>query len=414
VYVADERLHVSTGELVVGLAGRVRTELGLAERLKCKVVRRVWRSGPYFVVRPTNETRKALLDRLRARDDVRSVSPDDASAVGGRTFSLADQWQWHNVGGQVVGAPYVNFVGADVGAPWAWTHATGRGVRIGIIDRGFSRTNPAIRDALVAETAAFGLDGVLRVGVDAPQEHEHGAACLAMAAARPTPRDDGVGLAKDAAVCGIGIPDLRPSLVAAAIVYAAQPNQLRLTRRRTGGVDVISASFGPCTGPYRPDRCVLDAIHFATKVGRGGRGTPFFWAISNDVKTSHADDLVAMHPSVVAVGQTDGQDLVFGSLRGSALDLVAPGRFVATTGLDEGGVLYLGGTSLATPVAAATAALVLQLRPDLQRRELESLLFMRCRKVGPDPYGLDADGIPRNDTYGHGRVDAASAVALAR
>ena len=69
-----------------------------------------------------------------------------------------------------------------------------------------------------------------------------------------------------------------------------------------------------------------------------------------------------------------------------------------------GGYSPTSGTSIATPVAAGVAALVFSARPALTGAQVESALFKGAVDLGPA--GRDA-------YFGHGRVDAANAVAAA-
>ena len=88
-----------------------------------------------------------------------------------------------------------------------------------------------------------------------------------------------------------------------------------------------------------------------------------------------------------------------------------------------------GGTSYATPVCAATAALVLSVSPHLQWNEVGETL--RATAVKIDPHNTDAVGRWRDKSgristdpdyagpvvsefFGFGRIDAAAAVRLAR
>ncbi len=139
----------------------------------------------------------------------------------------------------------------------------------------------------------------------------------------------------------------------------------------------------------------------------------------------------ARHPNVVAVGSTDDDDLLWDySTHGSDLDLVAPSGediefdnsdtplFVWTTDNPQalgapigynpnrcacpaGDELYVsdyfGGTSAASPQAAALAALVWSRNPTLTNAQVRTILERSARDLG------DAG---RDDEYGHGRLDA--------
>lgn len=141
----------------------------------------------------------------------------------------------------------------------------------------------------------------------------------------------------------------------------------------------------------------------------------------------------ALNPNVLTVGATDaGGVLASFSSRGPGLDaagaplawtkpdLVAPGSRVVTarsaTSLDVGALagdrslapaLYAedSGTSLAAPVVAGAAALLLEAAPALAREELAAILLATARDLGAP--GADAD-------TGAGLVDPLLALALAK
>jgi thermitase len=409
------RVRVRTGDLVVGLerGAEVRELLDVAAALRLRYVRPLWRSSPHHVVHVDDPSAvDDAIGALRDESAVRSADADDVEALEGRAvvpLTFAEQWHLRNVGQRF--DHQEGYPGADVGALWAWRRAEGEGIRIAVIDAGFAPKNPSVHRALDSSSGAFRTNGRFRRGKSALSEDGHGAACAGMAACRRIAPGGGWGVARRARVQGIELPDGRPSLVAAAIVLAAVP---RLVRPHLGarGSDVVSASFGPSSGPYHPPACVLDAIELATSRGRGGRGSAFFWALSNDSTTAIEDDDVATHPRVVGVGATDNRDAPSGFVTGRYVDCVAPGEFVPLTAVGPGQMRVPAGTSYATPCVAAVAALVLSRRRSLSREALEHHLFATCRKVGPLPYADVGHGLSRNDQFGHGRIDAAQALLL--
>jgi subtilisin family serine protease len=67
-----------------------------------------------------------------------------------------------------------------------------------------------------------------------------------------------------------------------------------------------------------------------------------------------------------------------------------------------------GGTSSATPLVAGLCALLLSVDPALTRDDVQRVLAETAVKIGPAS-AYDADG--HSLQYGHGRIDAAGAVA---
>ncbi len=108
-------------------------------------------------------------------------------------------------------------------------------------------------------------------------------------------------------------------------------------------------------------------------------------------------------PNSLTVGATTSADVRASfSNYGTYVDLVAPGAGIYTT--TPGGYTSANGTSFSSPIAAGVAALIFAANPSLTPDECQSDLLSTCVDLG-DP-GED-------NVYGHGRVDAAAAVAAA-
>jgi serine protease len=128
---------------------------------------------------------------------------------------------------------------------------------------------------------------------------------------------------------------------------------------------------------------------------------------------------------VLAVGATDYRDIrAHYSNYGSGLDLVAPGGDMTrddnadgygdgipqesyrTAGNPQSGfaLVWGEGTSMAAPQVSATAALMLSLDPKFTPAELSAVITSTCIDLGAPGWDL---------YYGHGRLDAAAALASA-
>ena len=109
------------------------------------------------------------------------------------------------------------------------------------------------------------------------------------------------------------------------------------------------------------------------------------------------------NPYVLTVSATNGDDMIYSwSNTGNNIDLAAPG-FVYTT-VKGGGTSSASGTSVAAPIVAGVAALVLSANPALTASQVQEILKQSA----------DDKGAPGWDSsYGWGRVNAARAVAVA-
>jgi subtilisin family serine protease len=116
----------------------------------------------------------------------------------------------------------------------------------------------------------------------------------------------------------------------------------------------------------------------------------------------------AGHPHVISVASTDNGDrLSSWSQRGTWLDLCAPGGSPGcwSTVIDGYGGSSWQGTSMASPNAAGTAALVWSLFSELTNVEVESLVLNNCQDIS----ALNPS-IPANK-LGRGRISASKMIS---
>jgi thermitase len=309
--------------------------------------------------------------------------------------------QWHlenrgNLGG---------VVGADIRAPAAWARTLGDGMRIAVIDNGFDTRH---RDLVFAQGGGWyrsttGYDDADFVpGYGQMPDSDHGTACAGMATARLNNGRGGAGVAPGAdllAIACLGDQVGTQSTLARAIAYAADHSAEIDSAPAGVGADVIACSLGPNGAQWDMSATLSLAIDFATTQGRGGRGTPVFWAVTNGNFPIAFDEVVS-HPNVIRVGRSTRRDADDGSGYGPELDFLAPGVDVH---IAASGDVYASttGTSFACPCAAAVGALALSRFPTLSPSELRAKLHASCDKVGNLPYTSG-----RNDRFGHGRINA--------
>lgn len=163
--------------------------------------------------------------------------------------------------------------------------------------------------------------------------------------------------------------DTPSSALQAAVSYAAQRNVL------------VVASMGNFNSsvPYYP-AAIAGVLAVGATNPNDARAVPFFWNATS------------------------------GSSYGPHISVVAPGNYIygldyqANTNYNT----YWGGTSQAAPHVAGLAALLRARRPSLTRTQLRALI----ETTAADQVGNPAEDVPGWDPYyGHGRVDAAAALA---
>ncbi|NEQ95583.1 MAG: S8 family serine peptidase [Cyanothece sp. SIO2G6] len=322
--------------------------------------------------------------------------------------SYGEQWHLNNTGQDG------GMVGADISAEDAWDMTRGAGVTIAVVDGGFDVAHRDLAAAITATSGYFQMDGMgntaLVQGLVGFPSANHGTFCAGMAAARANNGEGGSGVANQAALTVISV--LNDALgtqatLSRAIAYAADPTQEVPGANPNDGADVISCSLGPNSMPWTMTQTLEDAIDFAVASGRGGLGTPIFWATDNG-NVPVAQDEVVSYANTIAVGRSTRNDLEDNSAFGPELDFLATGVDVFST-QSGGGYGTDTGTSYAAPTAAGVGTLMLAVNPNLTWQQVRQILRDTCDQIGGVVY--DASG--RNDDYGFGRVNAAQAVCNA-
>ncbi len=327
-----------------------------------------------------------------------------------RTFIPTDtdfgqQWHLRNTG-QGGGT-----AGADIAAETAWDSARGAGVRVSVIDNGMDVGHQDLAAAIVGGAGFFqnnGMGGVNFVqSLTGFPDSDHGTFCSGMAIARANNATGGCGVANQAdflPIACLGDQVGTQATLARAISYAADPTQEVSGANPADGADVISCSLGPNGADWDMTATLQTAIDFATTNGRGGLGTPIFWAVSNGNVEIQFDE-VCSYANTIHVGRSTRMDLEDNSAHGPELDFLATGVDVFSTG-SGGGYRTDTGTSFAAPTAAGVGALMLSVNPDLTWQQVRQNLRDTAEQIG----GVVYDGAGHNDDYGWGRINAADAV----
>jgi subtilisin family serine protease len=314
--------------------------------------------------------------------------------------------QWHlNNTGQSGGTP-----GADISAEEAWNMTRGSAMRIAIVDNGFDVNHPDLSASVDPVSGFFQTDTMgnttFRQGTAGYPDDDHGTFCAGMALARADNGQGGSGVSNLANFIAIAcLADQVGSQVtlARAIAYAADPTQEVPGANPNDGADVISCSLGPNGANWTMTTTLRLAIDFAVTNGRGGLGTPIFWAVTNGNFQIQFDQ-VCSYANTIHVGRSTHNDLEDNCGFGPELDFLAPGVVVYST-TSGGGYATSTGTSFAAPTAAGLGSLVLAVNPNLPWQQVRQIIRDTCDKIG----GVMYDPNGHNDDYGFGRINAARA-----
>ena len=265
----------------------------------------------------------------------------------------------------------------------------GTGVVIAVIDTGVDPTHPDIADALVREECFCregAVDGSVRAACcpngtarqsgagSAASVDPHGphVAGIAVSRGRVAPR----GVAPGARLVAVRVLDehnrgfFSDWIAALDWIASERPDVRVVNMSLVSARDFAGDCERGCSGQVG---CTTNRL-FAEVIDRlWERGTLVFAASGNDGR-SNAMSAPACVTHAVSVGAVDDADaLARFTNRSPTLDLVAPGVDVLSDGLTDG-LARLSGTSMASPHAAGTAALLLSARPGLSAAQVVELL----------------------------------------
>ncbi|MFE3609287.1 type VII secretion-associated serine protease mycosin [Streptomyces goshikiensis] len=259
-----------------------------------------------------------------------------------------------------------------------WKISTGKGVTVAVIDSGVERI-PELEGQVLPgkDFATVGYKGDERSDYD-----NHGTSmAAAISGSGKHPSGEGAfGLAPGAKILPIRVPhdEVRhaPSLTE-AIRYAADSE-----------AKVINISMG--TSKEDPAR--LEAVKYALS-----KGKLIFAAVGNYGNSTNEVNYPAATPGVVGVGAVDANGAATDeSEHGSQVDMSAPGIDIVTACARTSGLCSSHGTSDASALASASAALLWSAHPDWTNNQVLRVLLNTA--------GKPKDGAKRNDYIGYGVV----------
>ncbi|MGW6277884.1 S8 family serine peptidase [Kribbella sp. NPDC055071] len=266
----------------------------------------------------------------------------------------------------------------QIGAPAAWKAGyTGKGVKIAVLDTGVDATHPDLADRVVAQQnfTAEGPDDEVGHGT-------HVASIIAGSGAASGGRYRGV--APDATlyagkVCGVD--DCPESSILAGMEWAATEVHATAVNLSVGGQDTAE----------------LDPLEQAVNRLTAQTGTLFVIAAGNDGPDAGTIESPGSADAALTVGAVDKQDkLADFSSRGPRIgdgaikpDVVAPGVSIvaakaknSTIGAPVGDYyLRLDGTSMATPHATGSIALLAQQHQAWQAADLKGALMASAKPL---------------------------------
>ncbi|MBK3544500.1 MULTISPECIES: S8 family serine peptidase [unclassified Streptomyces] len=262
-----------------------------------------------------------------------------------------------------------------------WKVTTGEGIKVAVVDTGVNSSTPSLQGQILK-----GVDVTGAPGDETDDYHGHGTTMAELIAG--TGKGGGLkGLAPGAKIIPVRMSDVdfmakRKTVISdsADAIRAAADSDAR----------IISMSFGS-ESPTRQER---EAAKYAES-----RGKLFLASVGNDGNKENTRGYPASYPGVVGVASADRNGKVSDySQHSDSVDVASPGSDVPSW-CDNSFKSYCdgdGGTSAATAIASASAALVWSLHPDWTANQVLNVLF--------DTAGRDWKDGERSEYLGHGLI----------
>jgi len=311
---------------------------------------------------PEGETVDTFIEELETRKDIESVEPDHLVQL---TYTPND--------------PYFNYYQyhhKNIETERAWDKTMGSSdVVVAVLDQGFDLNHQDLRNQIVSSysTSSTGFS------VD-----DHGTHVAGIIGSSIDNYAFGAGVAPKTSIMPIDVFESETAYTSDVIegIYQAV----------WAGADIINMSLGS----YSYNSQYNNAIQYAYQ-----SGLVIVASAGND--SSSQTRYPASYDNVISVGSTDSSDYQsYFSNYGYDIDIVAPGSSIySTLPYNSGG--WMSGTSMASPVVAGVAALLLASEPNLTNDQVVDRLLSTAKDLGA--YGKD-------NIYGNGLVNAKQALKI--
>ncbi|KAK3825252.1 MAG: kexin-like protease [Benniella sp.] len=352
---------------------------------------------------------KRVLPNVRRDEFVRGEEQpaDDVAAH----FNIADpgfvyQWHLHNTVEK----------GNDINVTGVWDqNITGKGAIVAIIDDGLDATSDDLAVNYYAQ-GSHDFNDNQEMPLPILADDNHGTRCAGEIAAA---RNDlcGVGVAWDAKVAGLRIlsGEITDVQEAQALNYNFQETQ------------IYSCSWGPSDDGKSmdgPKGILLDAFINGVNKGRDGKGSIFVFATGNGGRSGdncNFDGYTNSRYTVTigAITRTNQHPIYSEACSAQLAVTYSSGdnSWIYTCDVGKRNCFNMhSGTSAAAPLAAAIYALVLEVRPELNWRDIQYLTVHTAVPVDENDPDWTETSVGRlfNHKFGYGKLDAYAIVEHAK
>ncbi|MER8028052.1 type VII secretion-associated serine protease mycosin [Streptomyces bauhiniae] len=278
-------------------------------------------------------------------------------------------------------------------APEVWKSSTGRGVTVALIDSGVDDSLPDLRGQILDGKDFSSLRGDEHTDVAG-----HGTSMAALIAATGALGgvDASYGLAPGAKILPIRMIDNREvsGRIDATTVYSEKLTQaIRYAADSKAQIINMSLALSDSVGRHDVGTPELAAaVKYALS-----KGKLLFAGVGNRGDKENLPSYPASTPGVVGIGAADEKTkLADFSQRGPFVDMIAPGVGMVHACAKGTQLCESQGTSDATAIASASAALIWSKHPDWTNNQVLRVMLNTLNKP--------ADGAERNDSIGYGGI----------
>lgn len=286
------------------------------------------------------------IKKLEQREDIYFAEPNYIFDINEEELiDYSNETYWSN---------YIDKIGGSE----IWNYATGKGIKIGVIDYGINKNHPNLVgqiDENLSEVFVFGENDIFN------SPNSHGTSVAGIMVAKDN-GNDVKGLAYDAKVVGLKIDyngSPSESCIAEAINYA---NEI--------GLKLLNCSF-----KLTANCNYLGTIRQAIQNFNG-------LVICSAGNENWDNEIFVHNPSafefdnIIAVGASTMNDTKadFSNYGLNSVDLFAPGEEFKVCYGDNSYIID-GGTSFAAPLVTAACALIMEVKPTLSLIEIKNIIL---------------------------------------
>ena len=278
-----------------------------------------------------------------------------------------------------------------VQADKAWARATGRGIKIAILDTGIDEDHP--------DLAVYGGVSFVPNVSSWDDVNGHGTHCAGIAAARNN-ASGVVGVAPDAELYAVKVLDQNGrgfrSWIISGMMWCVR-NGIRVASMSLGST--VDAPNAPCSIAYENAAKLLEDAHCLVVAAAGNSGREHNHWVGNPARCPGFMAVAAIDQNERKAEFSSWGPPTLGNLE--SVEISAPGVKILST-VPGGSHATKSGTSMACPHVSGAAAIVAQMRPTWKPAQIRARLKATARDLGAS--GSDPQ-------FGSGLLDCVAAIS---